>query len=114
MSTSFAPIAFPELESRRSDERTERARVQGHAAGYAAGRREAFAALERDREALRAQAELSLLAEVQDLRDASAALRRAAEALSMRASAALAATEEELLAAAVELTSLILGRELED
>jgi flagellar assembly protein FliH len=115
MSTSaFAPLAFPELTSRRADELTERARVQGHSAGYAAGRREAFTALERDRAALRAEADRSAAAEVEDLRDASAALRRAADVLSARATAALAATEEELLAAAVELASLILGRALED
>ena len=115
MSTSsFAPLAFPELESRRSEELSERARVQGHAAGYAAGRREAVAALDRDRAALRAEAERALAAEARELRDAAEALRRAAGALSARASAALAATEEQLLAAAVELASLILGRELED
>jgi flagellar assembly protein FliH len=115
MSTSaFAPFAFPELESTRSDELAERARVQGHAAGYAAGRRDAVAALDRDRTALRAEADRVLAAEVADLRAASAALQAAAASLAARATVALAATEEELLAAAVDLASLILGRELQD
>ncbi|MDQ1530114.1 MAG: flagellar assembly protein FliH [Microbacteriaceae bacterium] len=115
MSTSsFAPLAFPELETRRSEEFAERARVHGHAAGYAAGRRDAAAALERDRIALRADMDRALAAETADLRVASAALQRAAAALTERATSAFAATEEDLLAAAVELATMILGRELED
>jgi flagellar assembly protein FliH len=112
--SSFAPLVFPELATPVTGEIAERARVQGHAAGYAAGRREAAAVLERERAAQRSQADHLLATEIVRLRNAAAALEAAAATLTAQTVAAHAATDEAMLAAAVDIAELVLGRELLD
>ncbi|MCU1438699.1 MAG: hypothetical protein JWP66_1786, partial [Naasia sp.] len=51
MSTEFAPFAYPVLRDDALRAAEERARIHGHAAGFAAGRRDAAAALEQERAA---------------------------------------------------------------
>jgi len=116
MSTSaaFAPLVFPELETPVTGEIAERARVQGHAAGYAAGRREAAARLEEELAAQRAQADHLLAVEIVRLRSAAAALEAAAARIAGERAAARALTDEAMLAAAVDIAELVLGRELTD
>ncbi len=78
----------PSWRRRSTGEIAERARVQGHAVGYAAGRREAAAVLEQERAAQRSQADHLLATEIVRLRSAAAALEAAAAALAARTAAA--------------------------
>ena len=113
-SSSFAPLVFPEVATEVTGEIAERARVHGHAAGYAAGRREAAVTLEQDRSALRAQADRLLAGEIVRLRSAAAALEAAAASLRALAGSSNAVVDEAVLAAAVDIAELVLGRELAD
>ncbi|MGN6742585.1 MAG: FliH/SctL family protein [Amnibacterium sp.] len=113
-SASFAPLVFPELATPATGEIAERARVQGHAAGYAAGRREAAAVLERERAAQRTEADHLLAGEIVRLRSAAAALEAAAARLAAQQAAVAAVADEAVLAAAVDIAELVLGRELQD
>lgn len=110
----FAPLAFPVLRNTDFTEVAERARVQGHAAGYAAGRREATATLDAELAALRVEQDEALAADRAHLAAAAALLRHASAAWAEHAETAAVAAEEKLLAAAVEIASAILGRELLD
>ncbi|MCU1473810.1 FliH/SctL family protein [Amnibacterium sp.] len=113
-SSSFAPLVFPEVATEVTGEIAERARVQGHAAGYAAGRREAAAMLEQDRSVLRAEADRVLAGEIVRVRSAAAALEAAAASLRAVAGSSNAVVDEAVLAAAVDIAELVLGRELAD
>jgi flagellar assembly protein FliH len=106
----MTPLAFPELVKDERPEVMERARVQGHSAGYAAGRKAATETLAADRAALRAEAERTLSAEIEGLRSALDAVRRAAGELNAQTSQALEGTEEAVLSAALEIAGMILGR----
>ena len=109
MSTDFAPYAYPVLRDETLRAAEERARVHGHAAGFAAGRREAAVLLERERAALGAEHE-QLLADGQArIRSALAAVARAEEQLRTATAPVLADADASLLAAAVELAALVLG-----
>lgn len=115
----FAPkpvraALFPVLQNDDLTEQFERARVQGHAAGYAAGRREATATLEADRRAQRAEHDAALAEESEDFRVAFAALRAASEQLTRATLAKIEITDGVLLRAAVDIAGAILGRELDD
>ena len=114
VSVRMTPLAFPELVRDDSNETLERARVQGHAAGYAAGRRAATETLAADRAALRVEHERALGEEITDLRDALDAVRQMAGALNAQTVEAFEATEESVLAAAVEIAAAILGRTIAD
>jgi flagellar assembly protein FliH len=114
MSTDFAPLVFPSLVTDATSETVERARVQGHAAGYAAGRREAAEILAADRAAQEEAAAQLLDVEVRRLRAAAAALTAAAGGLHARTRVALASGDEELLGAAVALATALVGHELAD
>ena len=74
----MTPLAFPELVKDETPEVRERARVQGHAAGYAAGRKAATESLANDRAALRAEADRALGVQIDGLRSAMDAVVRAA------------------------------------
>jgi flagellar assembly protein FliH len=113
-SSAFAPLVFPEVATEVTGEIAERARVQGHAAGYAAGRREAGAVLEQDRAALRAEADRVLAGEIARVRSAAAALDAAAASLLAAGAKSNAVVDEAVLAAAVDIAELVLGRELTD
>ena len=115
MSTeAFATLAFPVLRDTDFTEVAERARVQGHAAGYAAGRREATATLGAELAALQAEQAGALAAARADIAAAAELLRSASAAWTAAAQAAGNAADEALLAAAVEIATLIVGEELED
>jgi flagellar assembly protein FliH len=112
--TTFAELTYPSLISVGSEDEAERARVRGHAAGYAAGRREAEAEMARvadraaaERDALRSGAATALAS-------ALAALETATARVSELAGLVLADSDTALAAAAIELAESILGRELAD
>src|ERR1700712_6012667 len=66
----MTPLAYPELVKDETPEVRERARVQGHAAGYAAGRKAATETLGTDRAQLRAEADRALGVQIDGLRSA--------------------------------------------
>lgn len=106
----MTPLAFPELLKDETPEVHERARVQGHAAGYAAGRKAATETLTADRAALRAESDRALGDEIEGLRTALDAVRSAAGQLNAQTAEALEGTEESVLSAAIEIAGMILGR----
>lgn len=113
--TAFSELTYPSLGSTAAlDQETERARVRGHAAGYAAGLRAAeteaavFAEHARvDREALRGDAATALSS-------ALVALESAAVRVTELDALVLADADTTLAAAAVELAEAILQHELAD
>ena len=114
VSVRMTPLAFPELVRDESGETLERARVQGHAAGYAAGRRAATETLAADRAALRAEHERALGIEIEGLRQALDAVHQTAGSLNAQTVGAFEATEESVLAAAVEIAAALIGRTISD
>lgn len=106
----MTPLAFPELVKDEIPEVHERARVQGHAAGYAVGRKAATETLANDRAVLRAEADRALGEQIDDLRTALDAVRNAAGELNAHTAMALEGTEEAVLSAAIEIAGMILGR----
>ena len=110
VSVRMTPLAYPELVKDETPEVRERARVQGHAAGYAAGRKAATETLATDRAQLRAEADRALGVQVDGLREALAAVERAAGELNAQTAMSLEGTEEAVLSAAIEIAGMILGR----
>lgn len=106
----MTPLAYPELVKDETPELRERARVQGHAAGYAAGRKAATDTLAADRAALRSEADRVLGEQIDGLRSALDAVTRAAGELNGQTAMALEGTEEAVLSAALEIAGMILGR----
>jgi flagellar assembly protein FliH len=106
----MTPLAYPELVKDETPEVRERARVQGHAAGYAAGRKAATETLSTDRAQLRAEADRALGVQIDGLRSAVDAVRQAAGELNAQTAMSLEGTEEAVLAAAIEIAGMILGR----
>ncbi|MGT2425896.1 FliH/SctL family protein [Amnibacterium kyonggiense] len=106
----MTPLAYPELVKDETPEVRERARVQGHAAGYAAGRKAATETLATDRAQLRAEADRALGVQIDDLRSALEAVNRAAGELNAQTALSLDGTEEAVLSAAIEIAGMILGR----
>lgn len=106
----MTPLAYPELVKDETPEVRERARVQGHAAGYAAGRKAATETLSTDRAQLRAEADSALGVQIDGLRSAVDAVRQAAGELNTHTAMSLEGTEEAVLAAAIEIAGMILGR----
>ncbi len=106
----MTPLAYPELVKDETPEVRERARVQGHAAGYAAGRKAATETLATDRAQLRAEADRALGEQIDGLRSALDAVRQAAAELNAQTMTSLEGTEEAVLSAAIEIAGMILGR----
>ena len=106
----MTPLAYPELVKDETPEVRERARVQGHAAGYAAGRKAATETLATDRAQLRAEADRALGVQIDSLRSAVDAVRQAAGELNTQTAMSLEGTEEAVLSAAIEIAGMILGR----
>jgi flagellar assembly protein FliH len=106
----MTPLAYPELVKDETPEVRERARVQGHAAGYAAGRKAATETMANDRAALRAEADRALGVQIDGLRSALDAVRQAATELNAQTTMSLEGTEEAVLSAAIEIAGMILGR----
>lgn len=86
----------------------------GYAGGYSAGAREAARAAEVEAERVRAELVLAESRRADDHRTALATLAAAARAAADRALPVLAEAEQSLIAAAVELATAVLGRELSD
>lgn len=110
----FAPLRYPVLRDAELEAATERARVQGHSAGYAQGLRAAAAEAELLREQLRTESDAAI-AEYR----AAAALRletveHAARVYAAAVMPVLAESEEALVEASIALAEAIIGRELED
>ncbi|WP_158589967.1 FliH/SctL family protein [Amnibacterium setariae] len=110
----MTPLAYPELVKDETPEVRERARVQGHAAGYAAGRKAATETLATDRAALRAEADRALGVQIDGLRSALEAVHRAAGELNAHTAMSLEGTEEAVLAAAIDIAGMILGRAISE
>jgi flagellar assembly protein FliH len=110
VSVRMTPLAYPELVKDETPEVRERARVQGHAAGYAAGRKAATETLATDRAQLRAEADRALGVQIDGLRSALDAVTRAAGELNAQTAMSLEGTEEAVLSAAIEIAGMILGR----
>ncbi len=106
---AFAPLSFPALPGQGGDERDS---IRGHAAGYAAGRKQAEAEIASLRESIRA--ETDQVAELMRERVGSAleALARAAEDYRSREAPALQSVDASIAAAAIELAEAIVGHEL--
>lgn len=106
---AFSPYDFPAMPSDRND---ERATMRGHAAGYAAGRKQ----VERELEALREAIELDGSRRAQqgnaEVQSALDALSRSAAEFRQRELPTLHAVETAIASAAIELAEAIIGREL--
>jgi flagellar assembly protein FliH len=114
VSVRMTPLAYPELVKDETPEVRERARVQGHAAGYAAGRKAATETLAADRAALRAEADRALGVQIEGLRSALDAVGQAAAELNGQTTMAMEGTEEAVLSAAIEIAGMILGRAISE
>jgi flagellar assembly protein FliH len=114
LAPAFAPLAFPVLRDTDFTEVAERARVQGHSAGYAAGRREATATLDAELAALHAEQAEVLAAARTEVAAAAALLRSASAAWRDAVQSAGEVADQAVLAAAVELATVIVGAELAD
>lgn len=105
---AFAPFTFPAVGQRGDGD----ASVRGHAAGYAAGRKQAEQQLESLRAEALAEVQLSAEKQTENLERALASLARAAEELRGRDAAVIETVETAIANAAIELAEAIIGREL--
>lgn len=113
-SDAFTRLDIPRLSGPRDDDERERARMRGHAAGYAEGMRLARADAEREA-ARRAGHDADVLAEHRSrAATGRAALDAAIAELGARTDELTAAAVERVHALAVELAETILGHELSD
>jgi flagellar assembly protein FliH len=106
---AFSPIAFPALPGRGTDERDS---IRGHAAGYAAGRKQAEKEVAALRESIRAEAARAAELASAQLRSALDALARAAADLRARQAPVLQSVDASIAAAAIELAEAVVGHEL--
>ena len=108
--SAFSPLSFPALPGQsKADERDA---IRGHAAGYAAGRKEAEAELAVLRRALEAEAAEATDAARERVGTALEALARAASDFRARQAPALQSVDASIAAAAIELAEAIVGHEL--
>ena len=106
---AFAPLAFPALPGQGNHERDS---IRGHAAGYAAGRKQAEAEAAVLREQISAEAARATALATAELRAANDALARAAAEFRSRQAPVLASVDASIAAAAIELAEAIVGHEL--
>ena len=111
---AFSELHYPTIATAGLDGEIERARIRGHAAGYAAGLR--AAELDATAEAARARVERDALREdaVTALTAAVGALGAASRRFDASSAPVLAAADDALLAAAMELAESIVCVELGD
>ncbi|MCU1570969.1 MAG: hypothetical protein JWR33_1710 [Naasia sp.] len=114
MSIDFAPFAYPVLRDDTLRDAEERARVHGHAAGYAAGRRDAAELLAAEREHLHREHEHGLADARRALADATRAVTLVAARLAAQTAPVLADADHALLTAATQLAEDLLGQELRE
>lgn len=108
----FASLAFPSLRDRGRESLEARARVSGHAAGYAAGLKAAAIELARRTAALEAEAQRSALENARRIAEALATVDAATRALDARLAPVLIQAQDALAAASVDIAEAIIGREL--
>lgn len=108
----FASLAFPSLRDRGRESIEARARVSGHAAGYAAGLKAASIEGARRAAALEADAERTALENARRTNAALEVLDAAARALDARLAPVLVGAQDALAAASVDIAEAIIGREL--
>ena len=106
---AFSPVNFPTIPGHRDD---ERASIRGHAAGYAAGRRQVEEELEAVRRAIAEDGTRQLEQHRREVEQALAALARSAAEFRARELPVLEAIETAIAAAAIELAEAIVGHEL--
>ncbi|WP_159617573.1 FliH/SctL family protein [Arthrobacter zhaoguopingii] len=111
---AFSPLAYPSLRDPERERLEAESRVRGHAAGYAAGLREAAAhaaaaAEQADEERLAAARTAAARIDA-----ALGVLRSAASALTAASVPVIDSVEDALAAAAFELAEAVIGYELAD
>lgn len=107
---AFSPLSFPALPGQaKSDERDA---IRGHAAGYAAGRKQAEAELAGLRERLESEAAEASEAARARIGSALEALARAASDFRSRQAPVLQSVDASIASAAIELAEAIVGHEL--
>jgi flagellar assembly protein FliH len=111
---AFARLAFPSIGPIEPSEDLDRARIRGHAAGYAAGLRIAAAEAEILAVAALAAQEKRDAASRATVLSALGALRLATEQVGEIRRVVLAEADSALAAAAIDLAETIIGRELDD
>jgi flagellar assembly protein FliH len=111
---AFARLTFPSLGVNEHSEDLDRARIRGHAAGYAAGLRKAAAEAEVLEVAALAAREQQSAAHRVAVASALGALRSATEQVAAVRRVVLAEADSALAAAAIDLAEAIVGRELDD
>jgi flagellar assembly protein FliH len=111
---TFAKLTFPSIGAAEPSEDLDRARIRGHAAGYAAGLRVAAAEAEILEVAALAAQEKRDAASRAAVLSALAALRTATEQVGAIRREVLGEADSALAAAAIELAEAIIGRELDD
>ncbi|PJJ73288.1 flagellar assembly protein FliH [Diaminobutyricimonas aerilata] len=111
---AFAPVSYPVLRDAETDAVAERARIRGHAEGYATGRRAADRELAAERARLADDAERRERQGREAVARAVAALDAARARVEALALPALHTVDASLTAAAIELAEAVLARELTD
>jgi flagellar assembly protein FliH len=106
---AFSPLAFPALPGQAVDERDS---IRGHAAGYAAGRKQAEAEMAALRDAIRAEGDRANERAHGEVQTALEALERAAADFRARQVPVLQSVDASIAAAAIELAEAIVGHEL--
>jgi flagellar assembly protein FliH len=106
----FAPLDFPAV-GRRTD---DAASVRGHAAGYAAGRRQAEQELQELRSSIAAEAQAARVSATAELTRAMNALESATAQLRAQELPVLESVDGAIARAAFELAEAIIGHELAD
>lgn len=107
---AFSPLSFPALPGQaKSDERDA---IRGHAAGYAAGRKQAEAELAGLRERLESEAAEASEAARARIGSALEALARAASDFRSWQAPVLQSVDASIASAAIELAEAIVGHEL--
>lgn len=109
---AFSTLGFPSLRTEVRNDVQARARVHGHAAGYAAGLKSAHAELAVRRAELEAEAQAAVADARARVDAAVMALQQAARALDARLAPAVEDAAATLANAAVDIAQAVIGREL--
>lgn len=111
---AFSPLSFPALPGTGASAAGagERDTIRGHAAGYAAGRKQAEAEIAALREQITADAARASEIARAEIQSALEALGRAAEDYRSRQIPALRSVDASIASAAIELAEAIVGHEL--
>ena len=108
--SAFSPINFPSLPNGRGDD--ERASIRGHAAGYAAGRKQVERELDALKETIAIETSRQNERHRTEVQLALDALERSAADFRSRQLPLLTAVDTAIASAAIELAEAIVGHEL--